>query len=309
MLKLAIVTYTRKNEYLTKELLNIGNLISKEGYNVIMEWYSESTKELPKEDGFLIIQTVMDGTKFSKLINILTNKNYDYIISLDNDINASESGLIKLVNETISNDYDISWGRVYSREVNNITSNLVKVDKLLSHNILRPALWMCNLGVTIPGQCFMLKVECFKNKLPETNTFLDDLSIGLFAAKNKLKYLYLNEVVVKEIPSYSFSSLLKQRSRWAIGYKQSLACPTLMFRDKYLLLIHGFSYHILPLLHLSLLVLLFTYYPLLFLFTLLLTASIISLKDYKSFPYAIIYQIIFPIFHIQWLQKIIKSKL
>lgn len=307
MTSIAIITYTRANENLTKELVDISNKISSLNYDVTMEWYSEIETIFPSDIDFNICQTVIAGTKYRKLTHLLNNKGYDYLISLDNDVEANATEFLAWVQHTITHQYDLSWGCVQSRNVNNFVSNLVHIDKLLSHNILRPLLWKLNVGVTIPGQCFMLKNKTFKNNLPNTDTFLDDISIGLFAAKNKLSYLYLHEVIVTETPSYSFSNLLNQRARWATGYKQSLSCKSLSRKDRNLLYIHGGTYHILPLVNIILLVFLLTSFPALFIALLLSNAFLISIGNFKSFFYAIIYQIVFPLFHINWLKELIKG--
>ena len=307
MTNLAIVTYTRLQETLTQELIEIGNRLQKSNYKVTMEWYSETETALPSSANFEITQNVVKGTKFRKLTHLLDNKNYDYVISLDNDVEANFLGLLKLIDQTIEGDYDLSWGKVYSRNVSNLTSNLVKVDKLLSHNILRPTLWKFNLGITIPGQCFLLKVEAFKSKLSKTDTFLDDLSIGMCAAKNKLSYLYSQDVVVHETPSYSFKGLFKQRGRWSMGYKQCLSCVTLTTQDKRLLHIHGLAYHVLPVIHLALLMVLLAIHPTWFVLLLLITALTISSSNKKSVFFAVIYQLVFPIFHIHWLIEFLKE--
>ncbi|MCE7729342.1 glycosyltransferase [Vibrio campbellii] len=306
MTSLAIITYTRAQESLTQELIDIGNRLHQLDLDVTMEWYSEGASALPENIDFELKHNVVTGTKFRKLTHLLDNKKYDYLLSLDNDIEANFSGLLKLVEKTIAGNHDLSWGRVYSRNVNNVISSLVKVDKLLSHNILRPTLWKLNQGVTIPGQCFMMRLEAFKDQLPKTDTFLDDLSIGLFAAKNKLSYLYLPYAVVYETPSYSFIGLLKQRVRWAIGYKQSLSCKSLTRLDKRLLYIHGFVYHLLPLCHLSILMTLLVIKPVWFVLLLLSTAIFISYGNKKSVHYAIAYQLVFPVFHLRWLFEFLK---
>lgn len=308
MIKLAAVTYTRVNECLTEELIYIGNKLNELDYEFTMEWYCEQKSIVPDNVNFKIRQNLISGTKYVKLIHLLSNRDYDYLLSLDNDIDANIQGLINLVNSTIDNKKDLSWGRIESRKVNNLVSNLVRVDKLLSHNVLRPLLWKFNIGVTIPGQCFMLNVNSFKGKLPETDTFLDDLSIGIFAAKNKYSYLYSKGIVAREIPSYSFKELYKQRSRWALGFKQVLSCLSLNSKDKKLLYIHAFSYHILPLLHLFFLCYLLVSSPAFFITILLFVAFIISSKDHSSFGYALIYQLVFPVFHIRWLQKFLEAQ-
>lgn len=307
MTSIAIVTYTRANENLTKELLDITREVKRKGYSVSMEWYSEVKTTLPSDVDFYICQTVIVGTKYRKLEHLLKHKSYDYIISLDNDVEADASEFLPWIDLTIACQYDLSWGCVRSRNVNNFISKLVHVDKLLSHNILRPLLWKLKLGITIPGQCFMIKNEAFKNKMLRSDTFLDDISIGLLAVREDLSHLYVHKVLVSETPSYTFSDLLKQRARWAKGYRQMLYCERLSRKEKKLLYIHGFVYHIFPLINLALLTALFVFCPVFFISLFFVNTVLLSAEDSKMFFYAAVYQIVFPLFHINWLKEFIKG--
>lgn len=302
MPKLAIVTYLRGQEKLTPELIHIGNQLHRNYPGLVMELYVESEQVLPVIDTdaqFPIRIRYAKGTKYRKLLQSLHATDHHYLLSLDNDIAANIPGLLRLVEKTLDGNFDLGWGRVYSRKVSSFISRLVDVDKLLSHAVLRPVLWHLHLGVTIPGQCFLLKASCFRN-LPNTDTFLDDLSIGLHAAKHRLRYYYAQEVVAFELPSYSFTALWMQRSRWAAGFRQSLSCATLTAQDRRLLWIHAFSYHLLPILHLFGLALLALEAPLACITWLSVFALFIAQRKPQAFGAAIVYPILFPLFHVGW---------
>lgn len=301
MSELAIVTYLRGQERLTPELIDIGNQLHRRYPGLIMELYVESRGSLPALDAdFPIRVTHVQGTKYRKLLHALQDTGHCYLLSLDNDIAADIPGLLNLVAQTVDGDFDLGWGRILSRRVASFISRLVEVDKLLSHTVLRPVLWRLHLGVTIPGQCFLLKVASFQESLPGTDTFLDDLSIGLHAAKHRLRYHYAQEVVAFELPSYSFSALWKQRSRWATGFRQSLSCATLNRPDRRLLWIHAFCYHLLPILHVVALAALASQAPLACAGWLGVLALVIARHRPQALGAALVYPILFPLFHVGW---------
>jgi cellulose synthase/poly-beta-1,6-N-acetylglucosamine synthase-like glycosyltransferase len=309
MRDLAIITYLRGRERLTPELIEIGNQLHRRYPELVMELYVESTGPVPAPGAdFPIRVTHVQGTKYCKLLDALQGTSHRYLLSLDNDIAADISSLLRLVAQTVDGDFDLGWGRIHSRKVSNFISRLVEVDKLLSHTVLRPVLWRLHLGVTIPGQCFLLKAASFLGSLPSTDTFLDDLSIGLHAAKHRLRYHYAQEVVAFELPSYSFAALWKQRSRWATGFRQSLSCTTLTREDRRLLWIHAFCYHLLPVLHVAALATLAPQAPLVCAGWLSALALTIARHRPQALGAAIAYPILFPLFHAGWWFHFFKVK-
>jgi len=301
MSELAIVTYLRGQERLTPELIDISNQLNRHYPSLMMELYVDSTEQTSTPDAdFPIRVTHVQGTKHRKLLHALRGTSHRYLLSLDNDIAADTHCLLRLVAQTVDCDFDLGWGQIHSRRVSNFISRLVEVDKLLSHTVLRPALWRLHLGVTIPGQCFLLKTSSFRNSLPSTDTFLDDLSIGLHAAKHRLRYYYTREVVAFELPSYSFASLWRQRSRWATGFRQSLSCATLTCQDRRLLWIHACCYHLLPILHVAALAALVPQAPLACAGWLGVFALVIARRHPQALGTALAYPILFPLFHVGW---------
>jgi len=66
-----------------------------------------------------------------------------------------------------------------------------------------------NIGISIPGQCLMFRGGAFAGKLPQRDTFLDDLALGLHIRVNykEFKILYLRMSVGFEHPSESWQIL------------------------------------------------------------------------------------------------------
>ena len=301
MPELAIVTYLRGQERLTPELIDIGNQLHRRYAGLVMELYVESSGLVPAPGAEFPIRVIpVQGTKYRRLQHALQGTVHRYLLSLDNDIAADIPGLLRLIEQTVDRDFDLGWGRVHTRLVSTFISRLVEVDKLLSHTVLRPALWRLRLGVTIPGQCFLLRTASFQCLLPSTDTFLDDLSIGLHAAKHRLRYHYAQEAVTFELPSYSFAALWQQRSRWAIGFRQSLSCSTLTRQDRRLLWIHAFCYHLLPILHVAVLSALALQAPLACAGWLGVLALAIVRRRPQALGAALAYPILFPLFHVGW---------
>lgn len=310
MPELAIVTYLRRSEQLTPELVEIGNQLHRRHPGLAMELYVESpTMSASALDAeFPIRVTHAEGTKYRKLLHALDHTETRYLLSLDNDIEADIPALLCLVADTLDGNYDLAWGRIHSRRVSNFVSRLVEVDKLLSHTVLRPLLWRLHLGITIPGQCFLLRTDSFRGRLPGTDTFLDDLSIGLHAAKRHLRYHYAQDVVAYELPFYSFAALWRQRARWASGFRQSLSCTTLDRQDRRLLWIHALCYHFLPMLHAAALAVLAAKAPLAAVGWLGVIAAIMVRRRPGALASALVYPVLFPLFHAGWCFHFFRSK-
>lgn len=310
MPKLAIVTYLRGRERLTPELIEIGNALQQHYPDLIMELYVDSLAQAHAQNAdFTIHVNYLQGTKFLKLLNSLTRSDSDYLLSLDNDIAANLGGLLRLVDQTIVGEYDLGWGLVLSHRVSNFISRLVEIDKLFSHTLLRPALWRLRLGITIPGQCFLLKTKSFRNSLPSTDTFLDDLSIGLHAVRTRLHYHYAREVVAFELPSYTFMALWKQRARWAAGFNQCLSCDNLEEGDRRLLWIHAFFYHMLPILQVVALVALIPLAPLVCVGWLAMMSALTVRDRPSAIGMAFLYFLLFPAFHLGWWYHYLRANL
>lgn len=300
MREICLVTYTRSTEGFTDELDRISKAFYekyKNNFKVVIcceQYFQISDKE------YLIEFMEMGGTKYRRLISLMEKDDSKYYLSIDNDITGNIDELLSFVNEMTIKNYEVGWGRIRAKRQRGFISNMVAVDKLLSHNIIRPLLWKLGVGISVPGQVFCIKGESFRGKLIELDTFLDDLALGLYVNINKSRKYVIPTVLGEEEPNSKFAGLWKQRSRWAIGYSTILKAvkDKKDYKDK--VIIHGISYHLSWLFNwiiIALLAMLFWPTTIGYVF---LIGVIISKKDISMLLYSVIYQFVFPIFHIRW---------
>ena len=163
---------------------------------------------------------------------------------IDNDITINYNNLKKFVIEFIDSKYAIGWGKIKTKNVKKFIPQLIKIDKNLSHDFIRPLLWKAKIGISIPGQIFVLKKDKFIDKLPKIDTVYDDLTIGMIARKNNFEYFYSKLFLGSELPKGNFVDLIKQRIRWSKGMAQSIF-NGIRYNMLKFVLIHSFMYHML----------------------------------------------------------------
>ena len=242
MSKLCLLTYCRQNESWTPELnetaTRLHSMLAGD-FKVIICCERPIISVLSAD--YAIEQFVTTGTKFSKLRKILQEDDSEFIISIDNDVIVEPQTFYKFIEKCISVKVDISWAKLSTKNSNTLAAKLVQVDKLLSHNYIRPLLWKIGCGISISGQCFLIRRMKFLHvNLPDT--FLDDIALGLFINKNckTLHRIISKEVIAYEKANTSFSGLLLQRKRWANGYAALLKNA---HEDFLKILLHGGAYH------------------------------------------------------------------
>lgn len=300
MKKICLVTYTRSEERFTDELDKIAYSlysIYKNDFKLVICCERKIEMNLKP---YCVEQIELSGTKYSRLIKLLEQDNSEYFLSIDNDITGNMSELLAFVDSMIKGKYEVGWGRIQARSPKEFISNMVAVDKLLSHNLIRPFLWKTGFGISIPGQVFCIRGASFRGNLMQLDTFLDDLALGLYVNVNHSRKFVTSSILGFEEPSSKFINLWEQRKRWAIGYASILKGISDNKEYSLKVSIHGFSYHFLWILHwVCLAALVLNSWWLAFIYVLGI-AFLISRKDMFIFLYAIIYQLVFPIFHIRW---------
>lgn len=305
--KVCMVTYLRDSEYFTEELREIAqslsNLFAGEFKVVICCSGSCSVNETDYD--FPVELFHCAGTKFNRIFSFIRNDNSKFYLSIDNDIKGNISAIKSFMSDMVQKSYDIGWGKIVSAKRNTLVSNLIAIDKLLSHYIIRPLLWKCRCGISVPGQIFCLKGESFRDHSFDFDTTLDDLAVGLYVARHLVSRLQVNSILGYETPNVSFGGLCAQRKRWACGYAAILSA-THDLTGKGLLLLHAFSYHFLWLFHWAVLFYLFHFGPLYSLAYMLFSSVIMTFHAPKFLVYGIVYQLIFPIFHLIWVIEMIK---
>lgn len=302
MKKICLVTYIRKTENFTYELVEIGNFLKKEFENFKCVLFSEGKMNISKEVNFPIEHINMPGTKYRRLKYLMKEDDSYFYLSLDNDIKAELENLKKFINYIINSDIDIGWGKIMANSNPKFISKFVEVDKILSHYLIRPLLWKSGYGISIPGQCFMLKRESFNGKLLDVDTFLDDLALGLYVNMNckKLEIYQSKKILGYEEPNDSFKGLWKQRCRWAKGFS-TIIKGVKGYKEKQLVTIHGFTYHLLWIINWLMMLYFFLVNPLISAIYLSIITLLITRCRIDIFIFGLLYQFIFPIFHIRWI--------
>ncbi len=189
---------------------------------------------------------VIPGTKYIRLMHLIDRETEDCLyVSLDNDMTLSENAFTAFLQKAVSLHVDFAWGRIQAQANKHFISRMVAVDKLLSHNTIRPLLWHFGVGLSIPGQCFLIRPATFKRKLYQMDTFLDDLALGAYINEHfeELHVLISPQVIGYEYPNECCQGLCRQRKRWAKGFYQVLkASKGKKYYSKVLL--HGAIYHL-----------------------------------------------------------------
>lgn len=300
MKDVCLITYMRSTEGFTDELDRISSAFYKK-YGDKFKVFICCEKHFDINNKNYDIEFMeMCGTKYRRLISVMEKDDSKYYLSIDNDITGNINELLDFVHTMMVNEYEVGWGRIRAKRQKGFISNIVAVDKLVSHNIIRPLLWKLDVGISIPGQVFCIKGKSFKGKLMRMDTFLDDLALGLYVNINKSKKYVISAILGQEQPNSEFVGLWKQRSRWAIGYSTILksVIDKKEYKDK--LIIHGLSYHFSWILNWIIFILLvYLFWPAAIGYVLLIS-FLITKKDISMIFYTLVYQLVFPIFHIRW---------
>lgn len=308
MNNMALITYLRKNESITTELEDaVVELFKRKYINSVIvcaDLCNKTSLNLPVP---INITWLFDTgeTKYSRLCQAINLNKELVLLSIDNDVSPNIDNIISLLDAFYRENTSIAWGKI---GVSNkgILADIISIDKRLSHDMIRPLLWMINLGISVPGQCFIIRAKSFSNILPARDTFLDDLQIGILTAINKKSKLNSKLIVGNEIAKNSIVELLIQRKRWAEGYAAILKNQNgRSYKETCLILIHGFMYHFFfPMLLLALMsnMLSNIISVSLMIFMLFWLASF----RVKHIINAIGYCVLFPCVHIYWLCHLLR---
>lgn len=305
MALLCMVTYLTDKEIFTDELREIAaSLYDFFGGSFKLILCCENEIQAFNETAYPVEQSILpNATKYRRLINVIENDDSTYFLSVDNDVKCDTVAVKNFLTTMLQGFYDIGWGKIRTQENRGMISKLVAVDKLLSHNILRPMLWKFGVGISVPGQIFCIKGDSYRGKLSKTDTALDDLAIGLYSSNARKKILMSPCVLGYERPNVSFDGLRQQRIRWARGYV-SILRSLKNRRSLAKVIIHSVAYHFLWAIHWAVLILLMNFnlpcaIGYVFFVTLLIGQGL-SLAGC-----ALLYQMAFPIFHVCWLVEVV----
>ena len=302
---ISIATFISGEETFSEDFLELLEVLKYESYNVKAYVFSESYHlEIPKS----ITQINMpQTTKYLRIMRMVQESLYDTILFVDNDITVDKEAIQKFLSEYDKGDYALAWGRIGTTVNTGFVPALIEIDKILSHNIIRPGLWKMGLGVSLPGQIFILNKKYFAGRMQIKDTVYDDLALGVILKKYDFPYFMSKEYLGTEMPKKNVCDLNHQRKRWAQGYAETVFNNRKDSVLKYIL-VHGFAYHFLwmPILVGIICMLLSKLYAMTIIL-LFLMAYILSWGDAKRIPKAFLYMCVFPVIHLNWLFWFVKS--
>lgn len=304
---ISIVTFISGTEKLNHNIIGFYKYISKYLDNCELIIYSD--KKLLKKNELTdenIREVICNSTtKYMRIKDSIVSCRYDRILFIDNDIKIEYENLKRAIAQC-PEDADLFFGKIMVSSTDTFTEHLIKIDKILSHNIIRPALWNMNIGISIPGQVFIMKRNSFNNVLQKYDTLFDDLTIGICAKENNMTVKRTKSVLGSEKPSVNMAALIKQRIRWAKGFAQTLRFNKNSSCLRYII-IHGVAYHasiaVIDLIE----AVLFKYSPYASTILFILILITLSDNDIAEIPYVIAYMMIMPAIHSVWLITLISD--
>ena len=300
--KLSLVTFVSGNEVLRDDFLALADSLQQ--FYVIEVIVFVDYLHVNKNP--LIRQIVSPGTtKYVRILQLLLETQADYFLCVDNDITSNLNAVHTFLSESFSAKADLSWGRIGVSSTLGVITQLIKIDKMLSHCFIRPVLWRFGWGASLPGQFFLLKVKAFRERLSIRDTVFDDLTIGICAREHNCKVYFNQSILGWEKPKVTIFSLLRQRIRWGKGFSEVVNANCQFSNRLFLVLVHGAAYHLLWTVFLGLI-----YITGLinanFAFLLWLTLAVaLTFGQMSLIPAALLYTIVFPVIHLVWLVVVI----
>ncbi len=299
---ITIATFISNKEKKSDDFINVINFLKRDFDIEVLVFCDFYIRDLPNNIKQIVTSEMTKYKRIEKLIAISKNDN---ILCIDNDITINKENLKRFISDCISKDYAVAWGKIKAIPVKSFIAHLICIDKNLSHDYIRPMLWKLNIGISLPGQIFMINKKYYIDKFPKYDTVYDDLAIGIITKKNLMPIFYTKEILGKELPKSTFINLLKQRKRWAKGFAESIYNnKTNML--KYVI-IHGFMYHLLWIPFYIILILLMIITPILPIIIIYIVCILLANKKIKDILWSFAYLLVFPIVHMVWLIAFIKN--
>ncbi len=261
---------------------------------LLSETGSETTPDIE-------IIVVPHGTKLSKIRRLADLIDADVFCICDPDLTVEEEAC-RVILQQASADVRagkevVAFGIVEGKDDGTLLSQVVAVDKWLSHRVLRRFLWAAGIGITLPGQFLILSPGLLRSIDPGVNTYLDDLCLGWLARWRGVRVHRVAKVVGEEDPRSRWASLLTQRIRWMRGIA-SLFGHFVSHPSAFGLLgVHYLAYHGLPIFLMAAVVLVMVVSPLVGLCVFLSLAFLLSVFSGRSFVAAVTFLGVFPIIH------------
>lgn len=291
---ITIATFISKNEGENKELYELIKYLKRH-----IEIETIIFSELKIEETNLKVIVTPKMTKYKRIQILLKEAKFNDILCIDNDVTPNKTNIYKFINECLNIDYSIAWGKIKAENIRGFIPKLIDIDKNLSHNYIRPTLWKLNIGISLPGQIFMINKKYLKNKLPDIDTVYDDLMIGATVRENKYPICFVKDILGYERPKKNIKELINQRIRWSKGLAETIIYNK---KNKVLpyIILHGFSFNLLWIPVYIILFGLLKINSILGILSIALIAYHLTEKNIKNVIWAIIYMMFFPFVYLVW---------
>lgn len=247
------------------------------------------------------VYVVPPGTKLSKIRRLTQLVEADFFLICDPDLNIQDDGCRAVVwrafEETLNCAEIVVFGVIEGKDDGTFLSQIIAVDKWLSHRVIRPFLWAVGVGITLPGQFFIVSSSLLRRLDSRVDLYLDDLYLGWEAWRRGASVIRLATVVGQEDPRSTWVSLLTQRLRWMKGIASLSGHLTRHPSALALIGVHYLAYHGVPIIWLLLVVLL-GYVNLIAGFGVALcSATVLSVLSGRSILVCVAFLGVFPIVH------------
>ena len=234
-----IATFISNNENENEEIYKLTEYLRK-NINIQLIVFSDKKSKINKAENLITPKM----TKYKRIQLLLNNAKFNDILCLDNDITPKKEFILKFVKECLNRDYSIAWGKIKAKKIKGFIPKLINIDKNLSHDYIRPVLWNLNIGISLPGQIFMINKKYLKDNLPNVDTVYDDLMIGAVVREKKYPIYFTKDILGYEKPKENIKQLLKQRIRWAKGLAETIVYNKNSKVFPFILL-HGIAFNLL----------------------------------------------------------------
>ena len=123
------------------------------------------------------------GTKLSKIRRLADLAAADLFCLCDPDLTVEEDPCRAVLQQAIAGVQAgkdvIAFGVVEGRDDGTLLSQIIAIDKWLSHRVLRRFLWAAGLGITLPGQFLIVSAGLLRSLEPGVDSYLDDLYLWM----------------------------------------------------------------------------------------------------------------------------------
>src|SRR5574344_1985372 len=113
MVDICVVTYLRKTEMFTKGLEDALNILISTKQKISLVIFSDCIRnDLNLNINIPVTVINYSGTKYSRILYLLSlNKNF-FMVSIDNDITVDKNEFLNIVNNSINQNVDIAWAKI-----------------------------------------------------------------------------------------------------------------------------------------------------------------------------------------------------